>query len=365
MDEAQLKARYDREIGAPDKELLWEWLKVDNYVSEVCQDGARWSYFKARAQRLAEWQRKLLRRTKPPGRTRQDLSADDLVVGVELTNLEAEHAKALAPYLAKRAGRLTEVNAFREKNLDGGTLRPEQVPGYLRDALKCFSSEDYPDLEWSLGQVPSYLDDSDEELKDLIGGWLNRSREAVYRHHTENVRRAMQFDSMAMSYEPFREFEHGVMHLIGDGTGGTLEDLGRWLAARYPWPLRDAAWFVITDEPPEVEPLRLRYGDGGRYEIVFAPWISEKTMRHAYRSLHHSDNRPLGRKNLTAFCFVDEHTEVGCTPEWAELTRRWNARNPEARYWDGSALKKAYERAEMRLASPWADERHRAGGHAG
>jgi hypothetical protein len=102
----------------------------------------------------------------------------------------------------------------------------------------------YPDLEWALGQVPSYLYEEDEELKDLVGGWLNRAREAVYEHYTENFRRAVEFESMSMSYEPFREFEHGLMHLIRDEDGGTLEDLGRWLITRYPWPLRDAAWFV-------------------------------------------------------------------------------------------------------------------------
>jgi hypothetical protein len=104
----------------------------------------------------------------------------------------------------------------------------------------------------------------------------------------------------------------------------------------------------------------------GTYHFTFAPWISEETIRRAYRSLHENDNRPLGSKVLSAFRFVDEHTEPGQTPKWAQLTRLWNARNPGPgqTFWDGSALKRAYERAEKRLASPWANERHRAGEQA-
>ena len=152
------------------------------------------------------------------------------------------------------------------------------------------------------------------------------------------------------------------MHLIRDGSGTTLENLGRRLVSDYPWTLRDAVWFVITGEPPELAPLRVQTnGLDGTHILTFAPWISEKTIRRAYRSVYDSDNRPLGHKSLSAFRFVDEHTEVGCIPAWAELARRWNARHPENRFWDGSALKRAYERAEKRLASPWAGEQHRAG----
>jgi len=142
-----------------------------------------------------------------------------------------------------------------------------------------------------------------------------------------------------------------------------LEALGRSLVARYPWPLRDAAWFVITGEAPEVEALNIEV-DRARdtCTITLAPWISEKTLRRAYRGLHENDNRPLGSKVLSAFRFVDENTEPGRTPKWSELTRLWNKRcrdrnREDLTFFDGSALKKAHERAEARLASPWANGR--------
>ena len=86
------------------------------------------------------------------------------------------------------------------------------------------------------------------------------------------------------------------------------------------------------------------------------------------RSLVRNEHRPLrrtaylrGKVPIThAFRFVDDHTEAGCTPEWAALARQWNARNPEDKFWEGSDLKRAYERSKKRLASAWVDERHRA-----
>lgn len=173
------------------------------------------------------------------------------------------------------------------------------------------------------------------------------------------ARRKSKYKSMTVDYTPSGPFVHGLMHLIRDETGHSLENLGRSLASRYPWPLRDAAWFVITGEAPEVEALDVMSNPAnGTYSITLAPWISEETLRRTYRSLHENDNRPLGRKILAAFRFVDERTEPGRTPRWAQLSREWNARNrgPGETFWDGSALKRTYERAETRLASPWANE---------
>ena len=272
--------------------------------------------------------------------------------------LEAEHAKALAPYLAKRAAFLPEVCRFREEKLAGHTLETtEQIVAYLRREMGYLPKEEYEDLEWALTQIPSHLDaDEEEELKDLVGGWENRGLESQARHRHENFRRAVRFDSMAWSYEPPEQFPYGIMHLIRDKSGRTLEDLGLWLVSLYPWPLRDAIWFVLTGEPPEVTPLAVeRDRSSGMYTLTFTPWISEKTIRDAYRSLQSGDNRPLGYKSLSAFRFVDMYTEPRQTPKWAELTRRWNQENPDDKFTDRSALRRAYERAEARLASSWAN----------
>ena len=57
-----------------------------------------------------------------------------------------------------------------------------------------------------------------------------------------------------------------------------------YLAAIFPWHPYDAARFLLTGERPEVVPLQLSYNRHSRViTLNFAPWISEKTVRRAYR----------------------------------------------------------------------------------
>jgi hypothetical protein len=57
---------------------------------------------------------------------------------------------------------------------------------------------------------------------------------------------------MEIVYAPSEQLLHGGMHLIRDEAGKTLADLGCLLVFRLLWPLRDAAWFVLTGEPPDI-----------------------------------------------------------------------------------------------------------------
>lgn len=176
MTEAKLKAEFYKELSAPDMELLWEQLKEEGYVDEVCRGPMEWSEFKEVADRWAEYQRRLEGRVKPPGRSSARTRRDDFVE-IELTELEKEHAAALAPYLTRRAALLPQVRGFREEKLGGGTLDPEQVPTYLRRELSHLPSQEYEDLEWALEQAPLYLDDFEmEELEDLVGDFRIEAR---------------------------------------------------------------------------------------------------------------------------------------------------------------------------------------------
>ena len=46
MNEVELRRKFNKEVSAPDKELLWKWLKEDRYVSEVCGGESGWEEFK-------------------------------------------------------------------------------------------------------------------------------------------------------------------------------------------------------------------------------------------------------------------------------------------------------------------------------
>ncbi len=351
MDKAEVRTKYFREESAPDKNLIWDELVADRYVSKVCNGELNWEGFRERARLLADRQRTLLNREKPSGRSLRPLAHT-----VELSDLEAEYASAIGLYLAKQAAILPEVRRFRE-TWGGGTLSPEQVVAFLEREMKSLYHEDYKYLTARVKEAYGiFVIGEKDELKDLVGGWKNRSETSKSQFFGHAFLEALQHDSMPYTIAEEKAYRFGAMHLLSDEFGRTLEDAGRELAYNYPWTLRDAAWFVLTGEPPKFTSLRIHTdAASGAYTLTFAPWISEKTFRRAYRQLHTSDNRPLSTKSLSVFRFVQEHTDPGQKPEWAKLVQRWNARHPNDLY-DRSALRKMYKRAEERLVGPWAGQ---------
>ncbi len=113
----------------------------------------------------------------------------------------------------------------------------------------------------------------------------------------------------------------------------------------------------MTGERPEVVPLRFSYHRSRRiFTLSFAPWISEKTIRKAYRKgqkvVQGGDNRRMKGRTLAVTRFVTEHTDdEGNRPSWPELTDLWNREHPgEWRFKDRFGMRKTHQRAEKKLA---------------
>ena len=143
-----------------------------------------------------------------------------------------------------------------------------------------------------------------------------------------------------------------------DGYFGTeLELLGEWLADKYPWEnVGDVVVFLISGRPPRLaQPLSATHDTGNAtFSLNFSPWVSEKTVRDAYRYIQYSQGRIPGDKTIRVLRFVAEQTnEKGVPPSWAALWERWNAANPNDRYENRSALYKAYRRAVEALVPPY------------
>jgi hypothetical protein len=142
--------------------------------------------------------------------------------------------------------------------------------------------------------------------------------------------------------------------------GKNYSELCHYLVDRYPWHPYEAARFLLTGERPEVVPLELSYSRYSRFiTLNFAPWISEKTIRKAYRKcqkvVQGGDNRRMKARTLAVMRFVTKHTnEEGNRPSWAQLTALWNEQHPgEWSFKDRFGLRKAYLRAEEELAGRW------------
>jgi hypothetical protein len=124
----------------------------------------------------------------------------------------------------------------------------------------------------------------------------------------------------------------------------------------------DAARFLLTVERPEVVPLVLSYNRHSRViTLNFAPWISEKTVRRAYRKcqkvVQGGDNRRMRERTLAVMRFVTKHTddEGRRLLSWSQLTDLWNEEHPgEWRFKGRSGLRRSYLRAAKELvAGPW------------
>jgi hypothetical protein len=137
-------------------------------------------------------------------------------------------------------------------------------------------------------------------------------------------------------------------------------ELCLYLAAIFHWHPYDAARFLLTGERPEVVPLELSYNRHRRViTLNFAPWISEKTFRKAYRkyqkAVQGGDNRRMTERTLAVMRFVIKHTndEDKRLLSWSQLTDLWNEEHTgEWRFKGRSGLRKAYLRATEELAGP-------------
>ena len=264
-------------------------------------------------------------------------------VEIELDEREARHAEALRHYLVRRAATLPEVRQFRDERLGGNVLASEQAEEFLRaEELEGVSEEELSEDSSYASSYAVHLDGlSREELKSLAipprkGGPLSEAT-AVYEER--------------IGYIWLREEERQI----------DLGELGLWLASAYPWEPEDAAWFVLTGEPPEVKSLNLSYHPAREiFTLAFAPWISEETLRRAYRKARDrahggGDNRQPGEKALALLRFVSERTPWGETPKWTPLMTAWNEDDdtpPKWRFSGVSQSRKTYLRAERRVAGP-------------
>src|SRR5215213_2345508 len=333
----ELRVELQKELGkAAISGPVWEQLEEDGHVENYLDRLVQSEDVKGEAGRLLRYSEKVIKqgggRPRPP--TRKEL------VEIELDEGERAHAEALRHYLVRQAATLPEVRQFRDERLGGNVLVSERAEEFLRaEELEGLSEEELNEDPSYASSYAVHLDGlSREELKGLVipsrrrGGYLGE-RSAFYEELS--------------GYVWFREEEKQI----------DLGELSLWLASVYPWEPEDAAWFVLTGEPPEVISLNLSYHPArGVFTLAFAPWISEETLRRAYRKARDrahggEDNRQPGEKALALLRFVSERTPWGETPKWTPLMTAWNEDDdtqPKWRFSGVSQFRKTYLRAERR-----------------
>jgi hypothetical protein len=341
MSEAELRERWEKLLSTKEKELLnmlWSDLK-ENY-SEYIDDALRDSRLITDLVDLAEARIKYWRsgseRPKPVGRAAQT------TVEVQISDYERECAETASLYLAKKAASLPELRRFRQERLGSRLLTTDEAKEFLRREELGDESDSDSLSEDDIGWIEAVNHMSAEELADLVTPEVSKR---VY---------SVQDEIFPDSYQS--------PPVIVVGSRETLDygDLIQYLTAIFPWAPDRAGWFLLTGERPEVVPLQFSFHRSRQvFTLYFAPWISEKTIRKAYRKgqevVHGGDNRRMKERTLAVVRFVTEHTDdEGNRPSWSQLTDLWNKKHfGEWRFKERFGLRKTYLRGEEELAGTW------------
>jgi hypothetical protein len=341
VNEAVLRARWEERVTTKNQKVLdqlWQDLKDERYVDVALREpepGLE-DLVQDAETRLKYW-RLGGGRKKPLGRSVRT------PVEVELDHYEKECAETAALYLTKKAASLPEVRRFRQEKLGGKLLTTEEAEEFLRGELQREEPDDLhspSELDWTW---IDFVDDMDlVELLEFVVP-------------TDRTSRGLWKD-LLFPYEGSEGWLGSRKKLTENYSEFCL-----YLAAIFPWHPYDAALFLLTGKRPEVVPLELSYNRYRRvFTLNFAPWISEKTIRKAYRNcqkvVQGGDNRRMKDRTLAVVRFVTEHTDdEGRRPlSWSQLTDLWNQHHTsEWRFKDRFGLRKAYLRAKEELAAPW------------
>ena len=340
MDIVRLRTLWEEHVSTTDKEVLdkvWQILceRYWDLVVFACTNP------EAGLEDLLEYTEPVIEgwrlgrgHAKPPGRVAQQ------IVDVDLDDYERQCAETASLYLAKKAASLPAVRRFRQERLGGKLLTTEEAKEFLK------------------GEELSDLSGLDPRDKDAYIAWVNNmSAEELTALVIPSGHKGIVSEEDGIF--PY-SYEGGGTIVVGSKKELDYGGLILYLAAKFPWAPDEAGWFLLTGERPEVVPLRFSYHRNRRiFTLSFAPWISEKTIRKAYRKgqkvVQGGDNRRMTERTLAVMRFVTAHTDdEGNRPSWSQLTDLWNKEHPgEWRFKDRFGLRKTCLRAEKELARPW------------
>src|SRR5215217_5843145 len=264
MNKTELRVRWEERVSTADKgvlDKLWQDLteQYSDYIDDALRDPRLIADLVDVAEDRIEYWRLGSQRGKPPGR------AARTIVEVDLDDYEKECAQTASLYLAKKAASLPEVRRFRQERLGGKLVTTEEAEEFLREELK--------------GDVPD-----DRPLSDLDDLWI-ASVSVMGLEQLLDFVVPIGWSAVGLSQRLLFPYEGSSGRMWSrKKIAENYRDLCLYLAGILPWHLYDAARFLLTGEYPEVVLLELSYQRPcGFFTLNFAPWISEKTFRKAYR----------------------------------------------------------------------------------
>jgi hypothetical protein len=344
---------------------LWRELDDEGHVDAVLTgDDEAFAAMVAAARRwqrvhraLAAWERE-----RQP-KVRKTRVAPDLGDYVKQRGLARDEA------VARRAAREREVRAFRKSVLGGVPL---SVP-LARRLLASAAARVWPASEFVQRGVPivghrgevldnrSRLEDGwFKQEVDFRVTWDGGSVEATASH--ASIPGPGRPAPIIVSVDEHREELHaeGWPHSVLD----RLREVAERLAGFYGFDPAQAAWFVLTDDPPRRDPVggtvtvqtSPNFADM-RVTLAVDPWVPAdvvlKTYRDIQRGLFRREIRPLSLRNLAALRSVlaDAREAARVNPDASPPSRawsmeRWNREHPDQPYAQEWRFSRDVDRAE-------------------
>ncbi len=360
---------------------LWEWLEKDRYISEWEKEPSGEEEVLQGAKRILEGLRGWPGRTSTRQRQERRVSQD---IPVEPTEREKDMTAAFREYLAVHAAQRPIVRRFRREFLPEGMLYTDDHDISLLLVEQHVAKPGTTDLQQYLDENRGKPNDGTVRIEFSTGpppgddepGFMTME-ELAERDAEDEIDQMRQMEELLWggSGEP-KISEDDWLFLDEDATdeeiaearrrdrehykgwegyfGWHLETLGEWLADKYPWEnVEDAVVFLISGRPPRLaQPLSATENTrNATYSLTFSPWISEETLMRAYRAIR---GPSPGDKTVRVLHFVSgQADDDGVLPSWTTLCNRWNAANPDEKFSDKSALRRAYRRAVEALVPPY------------
>jgi len=398
MDEKELKEQLQRDVpNAARFEALWRHLKHVGRVNEVLVSPDFYEDLVSYAREANELQLDTLQESgyagvAPGPEPGQPLKQPAIT---ELGDYEREHALAQSAYVARWAAKMDDVRDFREGVMGGELLTQEEADRLVTSPAAAILTPGH----FINHGIP--LRDHGAEVVDERC-WKEDWSEEGTRHYSATVRvsppsveitvrqrcapdaREVPSRAQIMPYvdsdgnSPVTQVLSSRTRLDGSymyrevpgvrvvplSLLGTLREVGKQLARRYPWLEAEAVRFVLTGEPPWIPPLTSQsvrggfrdYGADPAIIITAAAYTSAETVRRLFLQMQHQVGGRAQQeraKGAAVLGFVLQQVDSeGDLPPWSELLRRWNAAHPKHRYTDESGIRKQYERAYQKIIAP-------------
>lgn len=306
MDEERLRQQAEKDLDWKISDQVWSLAEQEDLVRLAIVLGEE------RYQELLDYLREVLsldNRARPGGRPR---NSDTVEFQVTLRPEEEERRAALAEYQSKIAEGWDGVRRFRETVLGGSPLSVADARRFLTTP-----ANQWLDLDHFDGIKSPFI----REYTKNVEWEFDSDSEGVVVH----LPQPFGLQRLVMDRQSFRA-QHRVLHYPGEDGKlksvpywpgsilGQLDELVPPLVVFLQCQDWEAAWFVLTNQPPNFHVFRIVDEEPTRWpgrtlRIEVASWISPETLASNYRQAQRQlrdgrSHRTLSLMMLKLFRFV-------------------------------------------------------------